>query len=124
MIEPEFPVSAYVHAPERLVLKGGRRTKIAIPVRYGLFQHPTAGTCLIDTGYSARVTSGPRSLALQLYASLLRPALTGESLPGRVRDVSVILISHLHADHVSALKDYPNARIFIDGPALKMRALG
>ncbi|MEZ5997332.1 MAG: MBL fold metallo-hydrolase [Hyphomonas sp.] len=118
MIEPEFPVSAHVRAPERLVLKGGRWTRIAIPVRYGLFEHPMAGTCLIDTGYSERVTRGSRSLPLKLYASILRPALTAAALPDRVRSASTILVSHLHADHVSALRDYPQARILADGTAV------
>ena len=110
MIEPVFPISAHVRAPERLVLKGGRWKQVPIPVRYGLFEHPAAGTCLIDTGYTTRVTEGRRSPPLSLYAGILRPALTQDALPTRAPDASVILVSHLHADHVSALKDYPNAR--------------
>ena len=118
MIEPVFPISAHVRAPERLVLKGGRWKQVPIPVRYGLFEHPAAGACLIDTGYTTRVTKGRRSMPLSLYASVLRPALTQDVLPARAPDTSVILVSHLHADHVSALKDYPDARILIDGPSL------
>ncbi|MEZ5946924.1 MAG: MBL fold metallo-hydrolase [Hyphomonas sp.] len=118
MIQPVFPVSAHVRAPEKLVLRGGRWARIAIPVRYGIFEHPAAGTCLIDTGYSQRTISGRRSIALKLYARALNPILTRESLPANVPDPSVILVSHLHADHVSALKDYPKARILADGPSL------
>jgi glyoxylase-like metal-dependent hydrolase (beta-lactamase superfamily II) len=115
MITPEFPISAYVAAPEKLVLNGGRWTRIQIPVRYGVFRHPQLGTCLIDTGYSSRVTTGRRSFPLWLYANILRPKLTDSILPS---DVSAILVSHLHADHISALRDYPNARILLDGEAL------
>jgi glyoxylase-like metal-dependent hydrolase (beta-lactamase superfamily II) len=109
---PAFVNSAIVRAPERFVLRGGAWRGIDIPVRYGVFQHQRAGVCLIDTGYSTRVTSGRRSLPLQVYASLLRPRLLPVALPERV---DAILLTHLHADHVSALRDYPNATLFADG---------
>lgn len=113
-----FPNSAVVRVPERLVLRGGRWTRIDLAVRYGLFRHDQTGTCLIDTGYSGRVTRGARSLPLMLYAAILRPRLTTDALPGHVRDVNTILLTHLHADHVSALLDYPHARVIGDLAAL------
>lgn len=112
---PTFPNSAFVRAPERFVLRGGRWKAIDIPVRYGLFPHPRVGTCLIDTGYSPRLTMGKRSLPLRLYASALRPRLQAHALPVAAPKVDAILLSHLHADHVSALHDYPNAAIYADG---------
>ena len=118
MIHPEFPNSAFVTAPERLVLKGGRWQGLRIPVRYGRFDHRTFGRCLIDTGYSPRVTSGKRSLPLWLYSKVLNPKLTAQALPAAEPRADCILLSHLHADHVSALKDYPDARIFADGAAI------
>ncbi|MFN7163340.1 MAG: MBL fold metallo-hydrolase [Hyphomonas sp.] len=113
-----FPNSAAVRVPERLVLRGGRWRPVDLAVRYGRFVHARAGTCLIDTGYSARVTRGARSLPLTLYAGILRPALTADALPGSLPDVQTILLTHLHADHVSALRDYPEARLIGDGEAL------
>ncbi|MCA8902769.1 MAG: MBL fold metallo-hydrolase [Hyphomonas sp.] len=115
MLRPEFPNSAFVSAPERLILRGGSWASLKIPVRYGLFDHPSAGRCLIDTGYSSRVMTGRRSLAMRLYASILNPRLTAKALPGAAPKVDTILLSHLHADHVSALKDYPDAAIHADG---------
>lgn len=119
MIHPDFPNSAFVTAPERLVLKGGRWQGVRIPVRYGRFDHQVFGRCLIDTGYSARVTSGKRSLPLWLYSKILNPQLTPQALPAAEPQVNCILLSHLHADHVSALKDYPEARIFADGASIE-----
>ncbi len=113
-----FPNSAVVRVPERLVLKGGRWTPVDLAVRYGLFTHARAGTCLIDTGYSARVTRGRRSLPLRLYAAILRPRLSATTLPESVPDAGTILLTHLHADHVSALRDYPDARLIGDADAL------
>ncbi len=112
-----FPNSATVRVPERLVLSGGRWTQIDLAVRYARFTHARAGTCLIDTGYSTRVTRGPRSLPLTLYASILQPRLTPEALPGACPDARTILLTHLHADHVSALRDYPAARLIADAGA-------
>lgn len=113
-MRPRFFNSAIVRAPERLVLRGGRWAWIDIPVRYGV--HDAAiGRCLIDTGYSWRVLSGPRSLALKAYTALLNPRLEPDALPAATRDVAAILLTHLHADHISALRDYPQARIYADG---------
>jgi glyoxylase-like metal-dependent hydrolase (beta-lactamase superfamily II) len=111
---PLFPNSAWVSAPERFVLAGGAWARLRLPVRYGRFDHPIGGACLIDTGYSGRVTEGPRGLALRAYAGVLRPQLTPEALPGGLAP-DTILISHLHADHISALKDFPGARLLAHG---------
>ncbi len=113
-----FPNSAIVRVPERLVLRGGRWTPVDLAVRYGRFVHARDGVCLIDTGYCTRVTRGARSLPLTVYASIIRPRLTSDALPDAGRDVRTILLTHLHADHVSALKDYPDARLVGDKGAL------
>jgi glyoxylase-like metal-dependent hydrolase (beta-lactamase superfamily II) len=109
-----FPDSAGVTVPEALVMKGGRWKSIRLAVRYGRFAHPTAGKCLIDTGYSARVTRGRRSLPLALYAAILQPKLTEQALPQAAPGIDTILLTHLHADHVSALLDYPEAAVYAD----------
>lgn len=95
-------------------MRGGRWRAIRLAVRYARFTHDTAGPCLIDTGYSRRVTSGRRSLPLTLYAAILRPRLTDQVLPDAAPGIRTILLTHLHADHVSALRDYPQARIIAD----------
>ena len=114
---PSFPNSATVRVPERVVLRGGEWRPIDLAVRYGLFDH-AGGRCLVDTGYSARVTSGKRSLALCAYAAIIRPKLQSAALPAHAPNVSTILVTHFHADHVSALLDYPDAAIVADGAAL------
>mgnify|MGYP000592546848 CR=1 FL=1 len=49
-------------------------------------------------------------------------------LPAADPSATCILLTHLHADHVSALRDYPNARLIGDAEAaehfLKVGALG
>ena len=112
-----FPNSATVRVPERLVLQGGRWTRVDLAVRYARFTHAGAGACLIDTGYSARVTRGARSLALTLYAAILRPRLKADALPESFPKAGTILLTHLHGDHVSALRDYPDAKLILDADA-------
>ncbi|MFN7180007.1 MBL fold metallo-hydrolase [Hyphomonas sp.] len=112
-----FPDSAGVSVPEALVLKGGLWRVIRLAVRYARFSHPVEGPCLIDTGYSRRVTAGRRSFPLSIYSAILRPRLTPDALPDACPDARTILLTHLHADHVSALRDYPAARIIADATA-------
>lgn len=108
---PQFLNSAIVTVPEWMVLKNGRWRSCRLAVRYGAFSHPIGGNCLIDTGYTERTTKGRRSLFLSAYAAILRPKLTADALPKARPDVDTILLTHMHADHVSGLRDYPRARI-------------
>jgi glyoxylase-like metal-dependent hydrolase (beta-lactamase superfamily II) len=110
-MRPRFVNSATVRAAERLVLRGGSGRVRDLTVRYCVFDHPVGGRCLVDTGYSARVTRGRRSFFLSAYAAVLRPKLSAHVLPGAEPRVDTILLTHLHADHVSALRDYPGAKI-------------
>ena len=124
-MEPEFPISAYVGSPEWPLIKHGRWRKLQLPVRFGFFRHPQLGPVLIDTGYTDRVTAGTRTLDLRLYASGLRPRLAEEGqlkpfLRARglaPEDVQSVILTHFHADHISASRDLPNARFYASGSA-------
>jgi glyoxylase-like metal-dependent hydrolase (beta-lactamase superfamily II) len=114
---------SHVRVPLGLVLSGGGCGRVDLTVRYGI--HETAnGPWLIDTGYGPRVTTGPRSLALRLYARLLGPRLIPEASPAAVlradhglapEDLTTIIVTHWHADHVAYLRDFPRARIIACG---------
>ncbi|MBB6486797.1 MBL fold metallo-hydrolase [Rhizobium lusitanum] len=126
MSGPLFINSAVIRAPERLVLRGGRWTFIDIAVRYGLWGRPQLGAVLIDTGYTKRITEGrERSLAMKLYNAVLRPRLIEEASPIATlrshgigpEDVTYIVVTHFHADHIAALCDFPRARFLADGAA-------
>ena len=126
---PIFANSATVTVPERLVLKDGAWRSVTLGVRYGVWVHPIQGPVLIDTGYGPEVTSGPRSLALMLYAGVIRPKLADmpEAVLGRLgftpADVKTIIITHFHADHISGLKRFTNAQFVAAGwAALKAQS--
>lgn len=133
-MRPVFANSAWVGGPERLLLRGGNWRSRRLRVRYGLFMHPTAGPTLMDTGYSAHSITAPgRSAGLRLYSRLLAPRLIeeGQAEPflrrfGLVpRDIATVIVTHFHADHVSALAAFPNARFVGCGSAWeKLRRTG
>jgi len=124
-LEVEFPNSAFVGTYEWPLIKGGQWRKVQIPIRYGFFRHPRIGPVLIDTGYSDRVTSGTRSLDLRLYCAGLRPQLIEGGQLGaflreqglRVEDISAVILTHFHADHISAARELVNAQFYACGQA-------
>lgn len=118
MTAPIFPNSAFVSAPERLMRRGGPWAMRALRVRYGLVL-TAEGPVLIDTGYTAHALTTPgRSAALRLYGRILRPRLVPDEQPLAVLarhglgpgDVTRVIITHFHADHVSGLSLFPRAR--------------
>jgi glyoxylase-like metal-dependent hydrolase (beta-lactamase superfamily II) len=119
-VKPVFANSAFVDVPERLVLKNGGWHKIRLKVRYGIVRHPEAGIILIDTGYGPRVKYGPRCMALRLYNSILGLTLVEDGQPeaalrqfgATLQDVRVVVDTHFHADHISALDLFPHAQIY------------
>lgn len=121
-----FANSAHVAAPERVLLRGGGWGKRVLRVRYGLLIHPKVGAVLIDTGYTAHsVKDSARSLGLRLYSAALRPKLRAQDQPEPFlarygltpADVSHVIVTHLHADHVSGLRLFTNAQFIASGTA-------
>lgn len=126
MSAPRFINSAIVRVPERVVLRGGSWGRIGVGVRYGMLVHPEHGPVLIDTGYGPRVTcGGQRSLALKLYNTVLRPQLVENDLPlvalqragHTAGDVRRMIVTHFHADHVAALREFPKASFIASAAA-------
>lgn len=107
--------------PECLTQRGGRWAAVRFPALAALLIHPQRGPMLFDTGYSdafrAATTPFPErfyrwvtpiSLPRQetLVAQLARHGYTPA-------DVRHLFVSHLHADHVAGLCDFPQARFFV-----------
>ena len=119
--------SANVSVFAGLVQRGAGRKLVKLTVRYGLIDRADDGLCLVDTGFGAEVTEGPRSIALKLYHSLLRPSLIpGQTsttllpiLGASAADVRVVVVTHFHADHISSLRAFPKARIIACGEAAR-----
>src|ERR1700761_6280158 len=108
-----------------LVWRGAGLRRIRLTVRYGVIDLGERGLCLVDTGVGPDVTRGPRSAALRLYSSILRPQLlesqspeaTLRNLGATPADIRWMVVTHFHADHVSSLRAFPNAKIIASGVA-------
>lgn len=119
--------SAYVNTPAGLVRRGAGFGIVRLTVRYGLIDLGERGLCLVDTGFGPEVVEGPRTAALRLYASVLRPKLVADEAPQAVlrklgadiADVRRVVVTHFHADHISSLRAFPHAGIITCGEAAR-----
>ena len=119
--------SAHIDVAAGLVRRGAGLRTISLTVRYGLIDLDGSGLCLVDTGVGPEVTQGPRSVALRLYAGILRPKLDPNQSPqamlrglgATADDVRVVVLTHFHADHISSLRDFARAEIVACGEAAR-----
>lgn len=104
--------------PEWVTLRGGRFAAIDFPSVAVLLRHPERGAILFDTGYADAFEHATAPFPERLYRWITPVTLApGERLTAQLarhgvapEDVSLVLISHLHADHVAGLRDLPRAR--------------
>ncbi|SMB92043.1 MBL fold metallo-hydrolase [Deinococcus hopiensis] len=92
------------------------------PAGFALILHPLHGPVLFDTGYAPRVLS-----AMSRWPGLLYGLVTPVQIDVRETaaaqlarlgfppaGVRQIIVSHLHADHVGGLRDFPGATFVLD----------
>ena len=104
--------------PEWVTLRGGAWGPVDFPAHCALIVHPSMGPILYDTGYADHFEEETRAFPQALYRWLTPVRLSDdERLAAQLarhgvgmEDVSRVLISHFHADHVAGLRDLPNAR--------------
>jgi glyoxylase-like metal-dependent hydrolase (beta-lactamase superfamily II) len=85
---------------------------------FALIEHTRFGAMLFDTGYSNRFFNETRRFPNRLYRMMTPVTLHEEQLAVnqlarrglKPSDISRVIISHFHADHVAALADFPRAR--------------
>lgn len=104
--------------PEWVTIRGGAFGPIDFPALAALIVHPSAGAILYDTGYADPFAEATKTFPGKLYRWLTPVQLPeAEQLSTQLRtfgvstaEISRVLISHLHADHVAGLRDLPRAR--------------
>lgn len=95
------------------------------PAGFALLLHPTFGPVLFDTGYGLAVVRAMRRWPALLYGLVtpvrLDPRDTALAQLARMgfaaADISQIVLSHLHADHVGGLLDFPHSPLVLDARA-------
>src|SRR5688500_16354357 len=93
-----------------------------VPIPAYLVEHPGAGPVLIDTGFPAVVAEeGARALGraagLAYHIEMERDQVVTEQLRARgvdPIDVRIVVMTHLHYDHASAVADFPQATFIVD----------
>ncbi len=109
------------------VMRGAAREPMACRALAGLIGHPRHGWTLFDTGYAPRMLEATRRLPWWLYrlATPLRIRPEQAALRQLARyglapaDISRVIISHFHADHVAGLRDFPGAPVVASAEAFK-----
>jgi N-acyl homoserine lactone hydrolase len=106
----------------RTLLASFFRTAQWYPVPVFIVEHPDAGPFLIDVGYDPSVSTDPtRTLGFLFGKMIMSHRVADRSVPEQVvergvdpSDVSRVLATHLHLDHVSGSAKWPDARFVVD----------
>lgn len=114
-----------------LVLSDGSLSSLEFPATYGVIDDAQHGLILFDTGYSSHLMQATERFPAAAYRWALPltfqhedSAKAGLARAGlRADDVKYVVVSHIHADHIAGLRDFPNARIIIHADALAQIAI-
>jgi glyoxylase-like metal-dependent hydrolase (beta-lactamase superfamily II) len=119
MIELRLLAAGYCKQLQTFVFPAEQPKKVRFYALFGLLKHPKKGYILFDTGYANHYFELTRQFPYRLYALLapvmLQPEQTAlrqlERLGIRVDEVTHIIVSHFHADHIGGLRDFAHAKM-------------
>lgn len=111
--------------PERTVRRDGRYAPIDFPSQVVLIE-TSDGYWLFDTGLAPRLSQLRAGLWGRAYNTVVPHRLAPQGsavqqldqLGISATDVTRIIVSHFHADHIAGLRDFPNAAIIGHGDGL------
>jgi glyoxylase-like metal-dependent hydrolase (beta-lactamase superfamily II) len=119
--------TGYSRARSNLIARGTGWHEVRCHAPAFLLQHPVHGPCLFDSGYAPRITEAFTHWPDQLYGyatpvTLGLPVVHQLSALGiPAHDVRTVIVSHLHADHVAGLRDFPSAAFVVTREALALQ---
>lgn len=108
------------------VMRGVPRRPMICRSLVALIGHPQQGWTLFDTGYAPRMVEATRRLPWWLYRLAtplrIRPEQAAVRQLARyslvLSDIQRVIISHVHADHVAGLRDFPDVPVIVSSEAL------
>jgi glyoxylase-like metal-dependent hydrolase (beta-lactamase superfamily II) len=95
---------------------------LTVPVPAFLVEHPGVGPILIDTGFHPSVAVKPQANLGRLSQFTFKDVqmTTEQSAPAQLRKrgiepsaVKVVLMTHLHIDHASAISEFPDSTFVV-----------
>jgi N-acyl homoserine lactone hydrolase len=103
-----------------------------VPCPAFVIRHPSAGAILVDTGLHPSIASDGRQNFGSLANRVGKPALApGEDVPAQLRsrgleagEVPVVVMTHLHMDHSSAISEFPESTFVVSEPEWNAAAGG
>jgi glyoxylase-like metal-dependent hydrolase (beta-lactamase superfamily II) len=113
--------------PKIMTELGGSLCPTDYPSFVGIIRHPERGVILFDTGYDPAFFAATQSFPERFYRWAtpvkLDQAQTAAdwlaSLGIALEDVTALVLSHFHGDHVAGLINFPNAQVFCSAAGLK-----
>ena len=125
MIEYQLLEAGFCTHCQRMTLNKGEFKQKEYPALCALIKHPTKGYILFDTGYSQRFYQETQHFPSSLYRSLtpvyLQKTLKEQLLEQNIQpeEISYVVISHFHADHIGGLADFPRAEFICHPQAIE-----
>ena len=119
--------TGYCTASEHHLMRGGEHKTVKTHALVVLIEHPRAGWILFDTGYAPRLLEAFKSFPFQIYRAIT-PVKTRsdwsavaqiEKLGLEPKDISKVIVSHFHADHISGLRDFATSSVIASREALE-----
>jgi N-acyl homoserine lactone hydrolase len=103
----------------RDLITGNAATSVPCPAF--LIRHPSAGAILVDTGLHPSIATDGSENFGGLGSRIAHPSLEpGEDVPAQLRrrglepgEVPVVVMTHLHLDHSSAISEFPHATFVV-----------
>jgi glyoxylase-like metal-dependent hydrolase (beta-lactamase superfamily II) len=119
--------AGYCWAKENHAIKTGSNKQIKFHALWGLIEHPSLGYILYDTGYTEQFYRATARFPNKIYALITKVQVTKEDeVANQLKkhnidpnEIQHVIVTHFHADHVSGLKDFPNAKIYTSSTALE-----
>jgi glyoxylase-like metal-dependent hydrolase (beta-lactamase superfamily II) len=99
-----------------------REDWLTVPVPAFLVEHPSVGPVLIDTGFHPSVAANPRANLGRLSQFTFKDVQMKpeQAAPAQLRargiepsSVKVVLMTHLHVDHASAISEFPDSTFVV-----------
>ena len=95
-----------------------------VPVPAFLIRHPSAGAILVDTGLHPSIATDGKENFGGVSNRFGSPSLAaGEDVPAQLRsrgldpgEIPVVVMTHLHIDHTSAISEFPNSTFVVSEP--------
>jgi N-acyl homoserine lactone hydrolase len=96
-----------------------------VPVPAFLIEHPGAGPVLVDTGFHPSVAVNPSQNLGRIAPFIFKDLKMdpSQAVPAQLREkgippgeVRVVVMTHLHMDHASAIAEFPQATFVVSRP--------